>query len=191
MPKGTSCRALLPPRLLTDLQRVVYVPEMVRDDAGIERAEGEVHLGHVGVDHPGDVGCPGGKQVRALQPQRMLENLSTKRELHLHGRYGLATYLRASASFGSRRHSRAPSRPQAPQAARDGGWLEPAERASLWRSALSEPYRRNQHLNNSLQTRFQPRHPRGAAVRARRHPASIAISVPLRSGQRVAPAALE
>ena len=40
MPKGTSCRALLPPRLLTDLQRVVYVPEMVRDDAGIECAEG-------------------------------------------------------------------------------------------------------------------------------------------------------
>ena len=121
----------------------------------------------------------------------MLENLSTKRELHLHGRYGLATYLRASASFGSRRHSRAPSRPQAPQAARDGGWLEPVERASLWRSTLSEPYRRNQRLKNSLQTRFQPRHPQGAAVRARRHPASIAISVPLRSGQRVSPAALE
>ena len=121
----------------------------------------------------------------------MLENLSTKRELHLHGRYGLATYLRASASFGSRRHSRAPSRPQAPQAARDGGWLEPVERASLWRSTLSEPYRRNQRLKNSLQTRFQPRHPRVAAVRARRHPASIAISVPLRSGQRVSPAALE
>ena len=120
----------------------------------------------------------------------MLENLSTKRELHLHGRYGLATYLRASASFGSRRHSRAPSRPQAPQAARDGGWLEPVERASLWRSTLSEPYRRNQRLKNSLQTRFQPRHPQGAAVRARRHPASIAISVPLRSGQRVSPAAL-
>ena len=115
----------------------------------------------------------------------MLENARSKRELDLRGRTGLTTYLRASASFGSRRHSRAPSRPQAPQAARDGGWLEPAERASLWRSALSEPYRRNQHLNNSLQTRFQPRHPRGAAVRARRHPASIAISVPLRSGQRV------
>ena len=139
----------------------------------------------------GQPGCPGGKQVRELQPQRMLENARSKRELDLRGRTGLTTYLRASASFGSRRHSRAPSRPQAPQAARDGGWLEPAERASLWRSALSEPYRRNQHLNNSLQTRFQPRHPRGAAVRARRHPASIAISVPLRSGQRVAPAALE
>ena len=119
----------------------------------------------------------------------MLENLSSKRELHLRGRYGLATYLRASASFGSRRHSRALSRPQAPQAARDGGWLEPVERASLWRSALSQPYRRNQHLKNCLQTRFQPRHPRGAAVRATRHPASIAISVPLRSGQRVSPAA--
>ena len=56
MPKGTSCHAQLPPRLLTDLQRVVYVPGMVRDDAGIERAEGEVHLGDVGVAHVGDVG---------------------------------------------------------------------------------------------------------------------------------------
>jgi hypothetical protein len=52
MPKGTSCHALLPPRLLTDLQRAVYVSGMVRDDAGIERAEGKVHLSHVGVDHP-------------------------------------------------------------------------------------------------------------------------------------------
>eukprot|EP01044_Picomonas_judraskeda_P026411 COSAG03_NODE_8010_length_845_cov_39.455764_1_plen_86_part_10 len=52
MPKGTSCRTLLPPRLLTDLQRAVYVSGMVRDDASIERAEGEVHLGHLGVDHP-------------------------------------------------------------------------------------------------------------------------------------------
>ena len=56
MPKGTSCHAQLPPRLLTDLQRVVYVPGMVRDDAGIKRVEGEVHLGDVGVDHLGDVG---------------------------------------------------------------------------------------------------------------------------------------
>ena len=52
MPKGTSCHALLPPRLLTDLQRAVYVSGMVRYDAGIERAEGKVHLSHVGVDHP-------------------------------------------------------------------------------------------------------------------------------------------
>ena len=56
MPKGTSCHAQLPPRLLTDLQRVVYVPGMVRDDAGIKRVEGEVHLGDVGVDHVGDGG---------------------------------------------------------------------------------------------------------------------------------------
>ena len=56
MPKGTSCHAQLPPRLLTDLQRAVYVPGMVRDDAGIKRVEGEVHLGDVGVDHLGDVG---------------------------------------------------------------------------------------------------------------------------------------
>eukprot|EP01044_Picomonas_judraskeda_P029837 COSAG03_NODE_10494_length_647_cov_1.427007_1_plen_85_part_10 len=61
MPKGTSCCALLP---LTDLQRVVYVPEMVRDDAGIERAEGEVHLGHVGVDHLDD----GGSARNGLSP---------------------------------------------------------------------------------------------------------------------------
>ena len=47
MPKGTSCHAQLPPRLLTDLQRVVYVPGMVRDDAGIKRVEGEVHIGDV------------------------------------------------------------------------------------------------------------------------------------------------
>ena len=56
MPKGTSCHAQLPPRLLTDIQRVVYVPGMVQDDAGIKRVEGEVHLGDVGVDHLGDGG---------------------------------------------------------------------------------------------------------------------------------------
>ena len=53
MPRGTSCHALLPSRLPTEVQRAVYVPGMVRGDAGIERVDEEVRLGHHGVDHPG------------------------------------------------------------------------------------------------------------------------------------------
>ena len=44
MPKGTSSRALLPPRLLTDLQRAVYVPEMVWDDAASSALKGKSML---------------------------------------------------------------------------------------------------------------------------------------------------
>ena len=53
MPRGTSCHALLPSRLPTEVQRAVYVTGMVRGDAGIERVDEEVRLGHHGVDHPG------------------------------------------------------------------------------------------------------------------------------------------
>ena len=53
MPRGTSFHALLPSRLPTEVQRAGYVTGMVRGDARIERVDGEVRLGHHGVDHPG------------------------------------------------------------------------------------------------------------------------------------------
>jgi len=116
MPKGTSCRALLPPRLLTDLQRVVYVPEMVRDDASIERAEGEVHLGHVGVDHPG----AGGDSIYPLSPTEAAylaspspkPDLSKVQMIALGPRYRVSK-VRRSPCDTHRRQRAQPERPRA------------------------------------------------------------------------------